>query len=85
MTPEEMDKYGIRARSYGFDTSRDVRVESRGAGLWAIIDCGKVLNKDNELEYESLPSNRTDEFIERTRFTLDEALNRAAAFLKLKQ
>jgi len=43
---------------------------------WAIVSRGGlVYNRDMELEYESSPSNRDDEFIKRTRFTLEEAVD----------
>lgn len=42
--------------------------------LWAINDSsGLCLNKDLKWEWESMPSSRTDEFLERCRFSLTEA------------
>ena len=40
---------------------------------WAIRGASTCLNKDGEWEWEPMPSNRDDAFMERTRFTLDEA------------
>lgn len=54
---------------------RDTRIESRGPSAWVIHDIAFVLNKQKEWVYESLPSSRTEEFIEQTRFkTPEEAL-----------
>lgn len=77
MTDEEMDKLGIHPSAYRFESNPRIKVEWRGTGLWAITNAGHCLNKDNQWEYEPLPSNRSDDFIERTRFTLNEALRRA--------
>ena len=35
-----------------------------------------VMNTQGEWEHEPMPSSRTNEFIARTRFTLDEAFDR---------
>ena len=35
---------------------------------WAIVDTGWVLNHDGDWEMEPMPSNRTDEFIQRCRW-----------------
>ena len=56
-----------------------VAIESRGDGKWAIINGGMCWTRDGEWEYESMPSNRTDEFIARTRYTLEEAFKLAPA------
>lgn len=45
----------------------------RGPDKWCISDnMGDCLNKQGEWESESLPSSRTDEFLERTRFPTAE-------------
>ena len=35
---------------------------------WAIIQRGTCLNKEGKWEFEPMPSSRTEEFFERTRF-----------------
>lgn len=45
--------------------------------VWAILDGGNCRRRDGKWELERLPSNRTEEFIEQTRFTLDEAMDEA--------
>ena len=40
---------------------------------WAIRRNGFVFNRNGKWEYEPMPSARTDEFIERTRFDLESA------------
>lgn len=61
-----------------FDLGNHQTIESRGDGRWAIKDAGCVLNADGVWEYEPNPSNRTDDFIARTRFDRDDAFRRAA-------
>lgn len=62
---------------------RDEWVEiHRGDGfrgtLWAVLDCGFVLNKDGVWEYEPMPSSRDDEFLDRCRFdTFEDAVKAA--------
>ena len=50
---------------------------------WAIWDGGACLNRDLEWEHESLPSNRTDDFIARTRWpTASDAMGFARRYLR---
>jgi len=77
MTNEEMNELGISPSAYRFESHPSIRVEWRGPASWAIVDYGIVLNKDNQWEHEPSPSNRSDDFIERTRYPLNEALRRA--------
>jgi len=52
-----------------------VTIESRGSTGWAIVNGRSCLNRDGEWEYESMPSERKEEFIARTRWaTAGEAL-----------
>jgi hypothetical protein len=51
-----------------------VLIEWRGENAWiCTTGAGDALNTDGEFELEPLPSNRTDEFIERTRFDTPES------------
>lgn len=53
----------------------DRRIQPDGSSLWTISDSqsrGSVLNKSLEWEYEPSPSNRDDEFYDRTRFESPE-------------
>lgn len=65
------------AKAVVFEIGEHQFVESRGDGTWAIKNGGCVLNVDGVWEYEPSPSNRTPEFIARTRFGLAEAMARA--------
>ena len=58
-------------------------IQKRGANQWAITDDCSVLNANGRWEFEPHPSNRDEEFIARTRFTLDEALEHAEAYIAL--
>jgi hypothetical protein len=63
-----------------FTLTADLVIASRGHGKWAVTDrFQNVLNRDQEWEHEPMPSNRTDEFIARTRFSLDEAFSLVGA------
>lgn len=58
---------------YDHSRLRDLRIEWRGAGAWVVTDGGLVLNSSNDWEYEPQPSSRTVEFLQRTRFSFEEA------------
>ncbi len=74
-------RFEIPTKKYT-DPNAKLKIEYRGkqgepdADVWAILDPhGNCYNKDEkDWEYEPLPSNRTDEFLKRCRFTLKEAL-----------
>ena len=58
-----------------------VYVQYRGSGKYIITpDRHDVINRDGEVEWEPSPSNRDDDFIERTRFELEEALTIAERY-----
>lgn len=50
-----------------------VEVEWRSDDKFAVKHGGMVLTKEGEWEYEPMPSSRTDEFKERTRFDFETA------------
>lgn len=55
-----------------------VTVEYRGRGRWAVIRRGHwCLSVDGDWDYESIPSERTDEWLAAHRFPLEEALRLA--------
>lgn len=54
-----------------------LKVEYRGRGLWAVTDGFGCLSTTGEWDYERLPSNREDEWLETHRFDLDTALKLA--------
>lgn len=61
-----------------------IYVESRGRTGWAVTEGSRAcFNTDGEWEYEPMPSNRDDDFIARTRFTLDEALKIAESVVTI--
>lgn len=61
--------------AYRVEEAPLVRVEWCGEDKWAIRNRGECLNRNGEWEYEPLPSSRTDEFLERCRFSLADALD----------
>jgi hypothetical protein len=64
-----------------------VFIEKRGVGRWVCTTgTGDALNGYGEFEYEPLPSNRSDEFIHRTRFTgAEEALGNFVKQVELER
>jgi len=67
---------GFAVTSFGIG---EITVESRGDGMWAVLDGRWCLNRDGGWEHEPMPSSRTEEFLARCRFPLEEAVVRAAA------
>lgn len=69
-----------------FSITDDVMIERRSRTPWGKSWCvsvfGTVLDKNLNRHYEPMSSNRTDEFIEMTRFTLDEAFLLAVKYVK---
>lgn len=49
-------------------------VEYRGRGLWAVLDGPFALDAEGRKDYESIPSEREDEWLALYRFDLDTAL-----------
>lgn len=49
-------------------------VEWRGGDNWCVKDMFRCYRADGTTEYEPQPSSREDDFIARTRFPLEEAL-----------
>lgn len=65
-----------------FQISEDLTIEKRGENKWCVKVFGfTVVNRNLERLGEPMPSNRTDEFIEATRFSLEEAFEIAQAYL----
>ncbi len=55
-----------------------VRVEYRGRGKWAVLHgARRCLGSDGEWDWESIPSEREDDWLATHRFTLEEALELA--------
>lgn len=51
----------------------EITVELRSASRWCVSNGSCVCNRYGKWEYEPLPSNRGQEFFERTRYSLEEA------------
>jgi len=50
-----------------------IYVELRSNGLWAVTHLGECLTADGDWLYEPLSSNRTEDFLARTRFSFNDA------------
>lgn len=57
--------------------SYEVKVAYRGRDLWAVSWHRQCLGKDGEWDWESLPSERTEEWLAEHRFGEQEALRLA--------
>lgn len=71
-TPDNAGEYSDR---WSIDVTR--RLQRDGTHLWSIGRDGgdsPVWTREGEWEYQGLPSGRSDEFLARARWTLDEAL-----------
>ncbi|MFI8499419.1 hypothetical protein ACIGFK_13120 [Streptomyces sp. NPDC085524] len=55
----------------------NIAVEYRGRDLWAVVRLGACLGADGAWSYESIPSERADEWLAEHRFDLDTALKLA--------
>jgi hypothetical protein len=85
----ERDGVWARVRSYDVSVWPDdiecvdsstwkLTVEYRGRGKWAVTRTGRVcLGSDGEWDWESIPSERQDEWLTAHRFPLAEALDLA--------
>ena len=61
-----------------------ITIEKRSEDRWVISNGTSVFNSFDEWEWEPLPSGRDEEFIARTRLTLEEAFARVPAALAWK-
>lgn len=51
-----------------------IKVSWRGRDQWAVMHHGWCFDADGNKDYESIPSERRDDWLERHRFDLDTAL-----------
>lgn len=69
-------------RAVRFQVGEDVYVEKRGEDAWCVsVFGGTVLDRDLQQHCEPMPSNRTDEFVAATRFSLSEAMSIADRYV----
>lgn len=62
---------------------RDVVIEDRGSGRWAVLYGTQCLSKSGEMEYEAMPSSRDEDFLKRCRFDdLDSTWQAAEELVK---
>ena len=72
-----------RPIAYRVPVERHIAIAERDEGKWAIFDGACCLNIEGEWEVEPQPSSRTDGFKLRTRFSLSDAMRRAAEHFSL--
>lgn len=78
MTDQEILQKAVK-----FQLDEDVFVEKRGMEKWCVTVFGTVLDYDLNRYYEPLPSNRTEEFVSLTRFSLKDAFDIANRYIEL--
>jgi hypothetical protein len=61
----------------------EVTVQWRDYGKWAVCHFSQCLSRDGEWSYESSPSNRENDWKERHRFPLSEAIDLASRAAQL--
>jgi hypothetical protein len=71
----EATRYEVSLFPIDHDARRHftITIEWRGPDSWAVLDGPYCLGRDGAWEYEPLPSNRDDAWIEAHRFDLDTA------------
>jgi len=75
-----MDSSHRRLSSYP-TSDVDVVLRNREEGLWSVSVGSCVVSSAGRTEFDSIPSERTDDFLARTRFTLNDAMQVARAFI----
>ncbi len=79
----ELKTGGWRPIAYRVPVERHIAIAERDENRWAIFDGSCCLNIEGEWEVEPQPSSRDDAFKMRTRFTLSDAMQRAAKHFNL--
>lgn len=74
----QVTEYTVSLLPEGPDASSyEITVSYRGRGLWAVARHRMCLGGDGEWDWESLPSERAEEWLLAHRFDLDTALRLA--------
>lgn len=75
-----------RVRLIADGPQEEVKIVYRDVNKWAVMVGGThVLDAEYELLYESMPSSRTDEFKEKTRFSLKVAWDLAERYMGINK
>lgn len=69
----------INRSAWAVDVEFSGRLDE-GLALYAVRNIGRSLNRDGEWDHEPRPSSRTDKWLARHRFPLDEALRLARQY-----
>lgn len=69
-------------QSISIDVDLGLTIERRAEGLWVVSMGRSVVTRHLSREYEPMPTSRSEEFIARTRFPMNEALDIARAYQK---
>lgn len=78
----EDDLRDLLARALSFRFDDRISIAYRGSTGWAATTGSATINTDLEAEYEPMPSGRDDEYIARTRFSLEGAFAIAHAYVE---
>lgn len=73
--PSKFDIHPEYHEKFGIHISIEYRKEDeKGTPMFCLVINGNVVHKDGSLEYEGLPSSRTEKFIQSTRFYYDDVV-----------
>ena len=80
-SPEELLALATR-----FTLSRDLSIERRGEGKWAVLtSTGSRVTQGLEARWEPMPSSRDDDYERDTLFSLDEAFDLAERYMQAQR
>jgi hypothetical protein len=79
MTDQELLSKAVK---FEISKTEDIFIEKRGENSWCVSMYGTVIDHHLERHYEPSPSNRTQEFIDATRFSLTEAFEIANRYIQ---
>lgn len=64
---------GFKATRYQVNEDITIELREDRTDRWAVIKSGSCLNTDLEWEYEPFPSSRDEDYLKRTRMSLEDA------------
>lgn len=86
-SPLSFDEYNeeqlrtLLSRALSFRVDSEITIVHRGSTGWAVSTGSATVNTDLEEEYEPMPSGRSEDYISRTRFSLEKAFDIARDYI----
>lgn len=75
----------LLSQALSFRVDSEITIVHRGSSGWAISTGSYTVNTDLEEEYEPMPSGRSEEYIARTRFSLEMAFEIARKYIAIEK